>query len=482
MEASADLTSAQRENLQVISQSADDLQRIVTAVLDWSKLDARSITPEVIPFDLRNVIENALETVAHLARSKSIKLLLENPVSTDPPMALLGDPHRYRQCLLNLLSNAIKFTKPTMPSQYSTVSVSWSWQEHPDKVEITCAVKDEGIGKYSGKVDAQALPQFLAGRLRLSITRGLARLLGGDCWAESVEGQGSTFYLLVAAAKTSGPDAELPMAYPRGSPRQAVLYAPACLASSVLQANLQEFGINATLAKIEESNLGTAPDFVFVDVDEPTINSEVLQTLRSRHEESKFVFLVTLTDVSKLVNSLALNQEAIVTKPLKAQSLYNTTKNLDASSSGSALKAAKKTSTMDSSYAKKYPLKICYIDDSSVNVAVGKKILSKFGYKNIDVCYDGNQAVEAAERTKYDLMLMDLQMPNMDGHTARKLISENEKCGNPMVVALTANCDQPTKDRCLREGFADFLTKPLIISDLAKLLIRAYDVRNNNGV
>lgn len=77
------------------------------------------------------------------------------------------------------------------------------------------------------------------------------------------------------------------MAYPRGSPRRAVLYAPACLASSVLQANLQEFGINATLAKIEESNLGTAPDFVFVDVDEPTINSEVLQTLRSRHEGSK---------------------------------------------------------------------------------------------------------------------------------------------------------------------------------------------------
>lgn len=79
----------------------------MTAVLDWSKLDAQSISPETIPFDLRSSIENALETVAHLARSKNIELLLENPVSTDPPMALLGDPHRYRQCLLNLLSNAI---------------------------------------------------------------------------------------------------------------------------------------------------------------------------------------------------------------------------------------------------------------------------------------------------------------------------------------------------------------------------------------
>lgn len=192
MEASSDLTDTQRENLNVIRQSSDDLfvsslpppdlsfnaditvsylqsrQRIVTAVLDWSKLDARSITPESIPFDLRNVVEQALETVTHIARSKNIRLLLENPVSTDPRMPLLGDPHRYRQCLLNLLSNAIsefatradlcsaltrlsEFTKST--DHPSTVSVSWTWQDHTDKIEITCAVKDEGIGmSFSDRV------------------------------------------------------------------------------------------------------------------------------------------------------------------------------------------------------------------------------------------------------------------------------------------------------------------------------------------
>lgn len=158
--------------------------------------------------------------------------------------------------------------------------------------------------------------------------------------------------------------------------------------------------------------------------------------------------------MSAFVRDLALEQEAIVTKPIKALSLYNATKNQDARSNSISTKQAKKTSTMDSSYAKvsrtsdmfgwfglihtilatlkQYPLKICYIDDSNVNVAVGKKvsleafspwykyaadkgmcqILSKFGYKNVDVCYDGNQAVEAAEKTKYDLMLMDLQVRN----------------------------------------------------------------------
>lgn len=92
----------------------------MTAVLDWSKLDARSITAEAIPFDLRNVVENALETVTHIARSKNIRLLLENPVTTDPQMPLLGDPHRYRQCLLNLLSNAI--SKAQFPPMYLRVS------------------------------------------------------------------------------------------------------------------------------------------------------------------------------------------------------------------------------------------------------------------------------------------------------------------------------------------------------------------------
>lgn len=121
-------------------------QRIVTDVLDWSKLDAGSITPESIPFDLRRIIENALETVAHLARSKNICLLLENSVATDPLVPLKGDPHRYRQCLLNLLSNAIKFTPPPTHAHASTVSISWSWRDRGDKVEITCAVKDEGIG------------------------------------------------------------------------------------------------------------------------------------------------------------------------------------------------------------------------------------------------------------------------------------------------------------------------------------------------
>ncbi|KAJ9123034.1 hypothetical protein QFC22_001223 [Naganishia vaughanmartiniae] len=503
MESSNDLSDSQRENLHVISQSANDLQRIVTDVLDWSKLDAGSITPESIPFDLRRIIENALETVAHLARSKNITLLLENSVATDPSVSLKGDPHRYRQCLLNLLSNAIKFTAPTTRNHASTVTISWSWQDRGEKLEITCAVKDEGIGipaksmhklfQSFSQVDSGISRNFGGTGLGLSITRGLAKMLGGTCWSESVEGQGSTFYLLVQVDKDTLSQSPVQRHYPTGSPQRALIYAPKTSATSVLQANLDTFGVRNTLCDRQSPHIQQLEriDLVIMDVDDSPSPEETLQELKRRHSGSKasnlqFIILVSLTDMDKVAG--LVKNDTVVTKPIKAQSLYNATRSCSDANGRATLKASKKASGMDSNYVKMYPLKICYIDDSKVNVAVGKKILSKFGYKDVDVCYDGQQAVSAAQVKHYDLMLMDLQvsiacrcrtiwqnadphtllqtqMPNMDGHTAKRLIAEDPNTGDPYVVALTANSDQETKDRCMvEEHFQGFLSKPLTIS------------------
>ncbi|KAI5455195.1 hypothetical protein NCC49_000012 [Naganishia albida] len=475
MENSSDLTESQSENLRIIGQSAEDLQRIVTDVLDWSKLDAGAITPEAIPFDLRVVVENALETVSHLARSKNITLFLENPVNSDPPMALLGDPHRYRQCLLNLLSNAIKFTKPATLAKRCTVSVAWSWKELSSKVAITCTVKDEGIGIHAksmhklfhsfSQVDSGISRTFGGTGLGLSITRGLARTMGGDCWAESAEGRGSTFYLMVATEKAKKPE-PLQFAKDPISNRRATILAEQTDATDVLRANLESFGIHTVLGSL--GNCATEPpaDLIIVDVDNLKSASEEIDDLKQRHTSSKIIFLVNFTDQENLSGNL--KDEVIVFKPLKARSLYHATRRDDSNGSTNPNRKRKEVwGKMDAHYAqvRRTSTAICYIDDSSVNVAVGTKILSKFGYKDIDVCHDGLQAVAAAGKTKYDLLLMDLQMPNMDGHQAKKIISGDPACGDPYIVALTANSDQHTRDRCIQdEQFQGFLTKPLVIN------------------
>jgi signal transduction histidine kinase len=146
MENSDDLPASQRENLSIIRTSSDDLQRIVTAVLDWSKLDAGSVQAESIDFDLRSIVEAASVTVGHIAQAKSVELVIENSVDTDPVWSLLGDPHRFRQCLLNILSNALKFTPLAQGDVKPTVRLRWTLDERADSVDITLAIQDEGIG------------------------------------------------------------------------------------------------------------------------------------------------------------------------------------------------------------------------------------------------------------------------------------------------------------------------------------------------
>jgi two-component system sensor histidine kinase/response regulator len=206
MENSGDLPREHQDNLAIIKQSAEDLQRIVTAVLDWSKLDAGSIQAESIDFGLRNIVEAAAATVSHIAQAKNIEILIDNSIDTDPTHLLKGDPHRIRQCLLNLLSNACKFI-PLNHTAKPVVRIRWSVEEKGDRADITIAVQDEGIGiprkamsklfgafvqvdngisRNYGGTGLGKLPVLpLTDRVPesvfsgLSITRGLCRAMGG---------------------------------------------------------------------------------------------------------------------------------------------------------------------------------------------------------------------------------------------------------------------------------------------------------------
>lgn len=175
MQNATDLTPAQSENLGIIASSAQDLQRIVTAILDMAKLESGGMTAEAIPFDLRDTLESSLESVAHISRAKGIELALENDVSTDPPGRVIGDPHRLRQCLLNLLSNAVKFSRAG--DRAAHIKVAWTIETMEQTSTITISVTDNGIGIPKTKMN-RLFHSF--SQIDASITRqyGVLRLLG----------------------------------------------------------------------------------------------------------------------------------------------------------------------------------------------------------------------------------------------------------------------------------------------------------------
>ena len=202
MENSSDLPEAQKENVAGIRSSAEDLQRIITDVLDLSKLENGSMQIETVSFDLRQVAEAALDSVANLAHAKDLEVLLDNTIGTDPSTHILGDPFRIKQCLLNLLGNAIRFTE--------TGEIRLGWTLEPSPVggqSLVFSVTDTGIGipvesrqrlfQPFSQVDASIQRKWGGTGLGLSITFNLAQTMGGTAWCESVEGKGSTFYFSV---------------------------------------------------------------------------------------------------------------------------------------------------------------------------------------------------------------------------------------------------------------------------------------------
>ena len=298
-----------------------------------------------------------------------------------------------------------------------------------------------------------------------------------------------------------------------GPARRAILLTAPSESSNVLVRNLLQFNIATDMVEEldDARRCDPTPHFLVVDVENVASIEDRLARIKEWGKDAKvsgsrlkvksgltlsqIIYLVALTEVSVAMEKLGLSHESIVSKPIKARALYDATQNLEETKRTVPKKTANTASTMDKTYGKacdsfpdygplpdaslqKYPMKILYVDDSSVNIMVGQRLLGRFGYRDIDVCYDGAQAVAAAEKTAYDLVFMDLQMPVLCGEDALLQIRASEKTGAPNVVALTANADDATRDRCMGSGFDGFLSKPLVIQTLAETLKGTYEARH----
>ena len=476
-----DLSVEQADYARTIRSSGDALLTIINDILDYSKIEAGKIELEEQPFNLRSCVEEALDLLVPKADAKGLELLFEAPL--DMPTGVIGDITRLRQILINLLGNAIKFTE----HGEITVSVDQTPLEHGRHL-FRFAVKDTGIGipedrinrlfKSFSQVDASTTRKYGGTGLGLAISQTLAELMGGEMWVESVYGEGSTFFFTINCALT---DAPIFMETFNASSstlkgKEILIVDDNETNRKILTKQLARFGVKSAavpsgfdaLSLLES---GRRFDLAILDMHMPEMDgANLAHKIRSEHAHLTLP-LVMLTSLGHELDSKYRSLLAAkLTKPAKVSLLITTLlRVLTQSELSEDVRPDKVQREIDTQFANKYPLRILLAEDNVVNQKVALRMLDRLGYKG-DVAANGLEALESLHRQPYDLVLMDVQMPEMDGIEATVRIIEEWGEDRPLIIAMTANAMQGDREKYLGIGMDGYVSKPVKIERLAEVI------------
>jgi CheY-like chemotaxis protein len=491
------LSVDQKDYLKIVQSSSEALLSLINDILDFSKIEAGQIDLEKIEFDLQEVVEGVAEILAVRAEAKNLELLCY----IDPrlPTHILGDPTRLRQILINLVGNAIKFT------EHGEVSVRVELDQgspevnpHGNRFNLHFMVIDTGIGiaaenqskifeKFS-QADRSTIRRFGGTGLGLNISKTLVELMGGEMWLESTAGQGSTFHFRMACVSTVPIQrVDLVQILKKETERLSVLVVDDNRRSRAnLEEALSSCGMNVLCAAGVDEALGTLKahrdeiSLAFVDYNMPDKGgAELVKAIADEggFEDLTVVMLVPL-EKHDLRQNENLRIAASLTKPVKQSQLLETLRIIVMS------EPQERPRTIQTDKATAEPgvvlvRKILVAEDHDDNRNLLKKILEARGYI-IDFAKDGQAAVDAVKSFHYDLILMDVQMPIMDGFDATKRIREVEQhIGEERtpIVALTAHAFADYRQKCLEHDMDDFITKPLKIATLLQTIEKWIDQR-----
>ena len=472
------LTPQQRDYLRTIETSGEALITIINDILDYSKIEAGRIDLENNPFDLRQCLEEALDLMAVAAADKKLELVCHFPASV--PAWVVADSTRLRQILANLLGNAVKFTAR------GEIELSVSVSAHAPALTLQFAVRDTGIGipadridrlfKSFSQVDNSTHRQYGGTGLGLAISRRLAELMGGRMWVESLEGRGSTFYFTVtctACPAVGLGDGAVRHALLRGL-RVLVVEDNAASRRS-LAANLRQLGLNSTDVESGAEALALLNgrvnyDVILVDDTLAGLEGDSLAgRIRSRAGCGN-IPLVLLTSLSR--RSGTQMYSACLIKPAKFSALAAALTDV-LTNPGPRADHRPAPTEVTSTLAERCPLKILVADDNHVNIKVAQMTLRRLGYQT-DLAASGLEVLDALERTSYDIIFMDVEMPEMDGLEAARRIRAGRVAIRPWIVALTANAMHEDRERALQAGMNDFISKPFKSDALAGSIETAY--------
>jgi signal transduction histidine kinase/CheY-like chemotaxis protein/ligand-binding sensor domain-containing protein/HPt (histidine-containing phosphotransfer) domain-containing protein len=482
-----ELDRTQREYAETIRASADCLLTILNDILDFSKIEAGKLDIESLEMDLRSHVDDVGSIMAFQAAAKNIELIVS--VRPEVPERVLGDPQRIRQCLLNLVGNAIKFT-PGGEVVLELCSVG----QHGGKTLVHFEVRDTGIGISQEAIDKLFQPftqadssttrRFGGTGLGLSIVRKLVEMMHGQVGAQSEPGKGSTFWFtlpLEALSESGAVPAQASQL--RGS--RVLLVDNNETNCKVLAHQLAHAGcdvVTATCARdaLQALTGGEALPFdaVVLDQQMPDMDGATLgeQIMQSRDIAPTRLILLTSLDRSGDMQRFAqIGFSAYLTKPVRARELIGS---LEQALSRNALEWHMRSqpiitrNSLAAESRRTYSGRVLLVEDNVINQRVAQRFLERLGCA-VDVAADGEQAVRAFRGTTYDLILMDMQMPVMDGLAATQNIRalEGGRKRTP-IVALTADAMKGTLERCLAGGMDDYLTKPIDTARLQDALSR----------
>ncbi len=465
------LESRQKELLEIVRNSAETLLTILNDILDFSKIESGKLDLEREPFDLRHCLEDALDLFAVKAVEKELEL--SSYTSPDTPGMVVGDVTRLRQILVNLLGNAIKFTTHGEVSLTTTAALmdSGEWK-------ISFAVRDSGIGipkekidrlfQSFSQVDSSVTRKYGGTGLGLAICKNLIELMGGNIQVESQPGAGSVFKFTIAvpaADQIPEPD-YLGRVQKDLSGRGAWLIGFKGANLKFLRDQLNWWAVHPEVAETTDEvfawmRQGRACDIVLLNSLGLHFSAEVLRSLP--HPLLEVVPGGSVYDRPKTPGVLSLRS------PIKSARLHSALIGVLNPDRDNA-RPHPATSGRADVEGRKRNLRILLADDNSINQQVGRLILESIGYR-ADVAANGIEVIEALKCQPYDVILMDVHMPEMDGwETSRRIRSEFPKESQPRIIAMTAGILEEEKRKCVEAGMEDFVSKPIRSAELQRAL------------
>jgi PAS domain S-box-containing protein len=491
-----DLNLEQQDCVETIRTSGDVLLTIINDILDFSKIEVGRLELENHPFDLHSCLEEALDLLAPQATEKGLELVYV--IDEQAPGTLIGDVTRLRQVLTNLLSNAVKFTEAgeVEVSVTSRSLASPPAEGKPNRYEIHFAIKDTGIGipkdrmdrlfQSFSQIDASTSRRYGGTGLGLVISKRLVEMMEGQIWAESegIPGQGSTFYFTITAeAILERSPLYLASSPPQLTGKRLLIVDDNVTNCRILTAYFKSWGMlpRSTASSAEALawiKAGESFDVAVLDMQMPEMDGLTLAAEIRKYYDPQALPLLMLISVglqSQVIQTDAVGIASVLAKPVKPSQLYNALANVFAEEPVSRREAAT-APQFDPRMGQQYPLRILLAEDNVVNQKVTLRLLAKMGYR-ADVVANGLEVLEALMRQSYDVVLMDVQMPEMDGVKATRLIRQQwPSTQQPRIIALTADALSGSREKYLTEGMDDYIGKPVRLDELITALSKCYQL------